>query len=220
MVLPPNTTTARRGRLIMNTNLLFLALIALTFTITVFNVAVVHQESSSTTTSTAVETNAVRVPVVGGSSFHDLASHRGLRERETKVHPPPSSSATPTTRQARTFLGIFSRDDEAGAKQRQHYRTIFEDSSWKDDPRVCSLPYFKEQISSAASQGATLRPDDCLLIYTFVVGAYPSSDKGASTEIVVDLLAKSEETPVLVDQIANPFSKDVNRPDVTRLNIR
>jgi hypothetical protein len=215
--MPPSTVTTRRG-LSTSTNLLFLAMIALTLTFTILNVVVVHQESSSIASS-SIEQPSVRViggeesfrTASSGGLFTDLPSRRGLQETNAQ-----HSSAT---RQARTFLGIFSRDDEMGAKQRQYYRTIFQDIR-KDDPRICSLPHFRERIQSAA----TLQPDDCLLVYTFVVGAHSSNDKNVPAQIVEDSFGKpneaKEKTILLVDQIVNPHSKDVNRPDVTRLNIR
>lgn len=69
-----------------------------------------------------------------------------------------------------------------------------------------------------------LNHNDCLFIYTFVIGAYKSEDTSRPTEIVEDFGTPVGETvpkPVLVvDKVALPYSDDVNRPDVTRLNIR
>jgi hypothetical protein len=108
----------------------------------------------------------------------------------------------------RSLIGIFSRDDEAGAKQRQHYREMIQNRS--NDTRICSLPQFRERQKG-------LQLDECMVVYTFVVGAHRPDDTTVPTEIVDNRLT---EHKILVDHIPSPYSSDVNLPDVTRLNIR
>ena len=114
------------------------------------------------------------------------------------------------TKVPRTLVGIFSRDDEAGAIQRQHYRHAIEKKKSKSNGRqICSLPQFWKRRKR-------LRDQECMLVYTFVVGAHRPDDTAVPTEI--DFTEQKRE--IVVDQIPNPLSSDVNLPDVTRLNIR
>ena len=105
----------------------------------------------------------------------------------------------------RTLVGIFSRDDEAGATQRGLYRRIIEEKKIQ----ICSLPQFWKRRKR-------LRNQECQLVYTFVVGAHRSEDTTIPTEIHFT----EQKREILVDRIPSPFSSDVNLPDVTRLNIR
>lgn len=126
----------------------------------------------------------------------------------------------PVIKCPRALVGIFSRDDAAGAIQRQQYRKMFE-TVWNNDPRICSLPRFMEKVNNPRK---SLNQDDCLLIYTFVIGAYKANDTSRPTEIVEDFATPMDEsipkTVFVVDKVTRPYSADVNRPDVTRLNIR
>lgn len=122
---------------------------------------------------------------------------------------------------ARALLGIFSRDDRAGVRQREHYRTLFE-QVWNNDPRVCSLHHFIEKVNDADQHRSK---NDCLLVYTFVVGAHGPGDTSKPTELVEDIFQtpvqeELSEHSLVVNKISNPYSEDVNLPDVTRLNIR
>lgn len=112
---------------------------------------------------------------------------------------------------ARTLVGIFSRDDAAGSKQRQHYRSVLEGRS-KKDVRICTVAQFLGRQDS-------LQPKDCLLVYTFVVGAHAKDEDEFPPEIP-NLRFGEQETDVVVNQIASSMFNDVNLPDVTRLNIR
>ena len=110
----------------------------------------------------------------------------------------------------RTLVGIFSRDDEAGATQRGLYRRIIEEKkSRSNEIQICSLPQFWKRRKR-------LRNQECQLVYTFVVGAHRPDDTTIPTEIHFT----EQKREILVDRIPSPFSSDVNLPDVTRLNIR
>ncbi len=115
-----------------------------------------------------------------------------------------------TTKAPRTLVGIFSRDDEAGATQRQQYRRAIEKKKSESNGRqICSLPQFWKRRKR-------LRDQECMLVYTFVVGAHRPEDSTVPTEIAFT----EQKREIVVDHISNPLSSDVNLPDVTRLNIR
>ncbi len=194
MIIPRTESTASRR----SVNLTLLQLI-MTFMMimAIFNLAVVHKVSTITN-------NRSNIP----ARLRGEIWQRGLREEESTIAHP------------RALLGIFSRDDDKGYKQRQHYRTIFE-TVWNDDPRVCSLPRFWEKVNGP---NKPLHQNDCLLVYTFVIGAHSRNDTTKPTEIVEDFRTLYDEPEqkelFVVDKISNPYSEDVNRSDVTRLNIR
>ena len=205
------------------TNTLFVGLLSLTIVTALFNVLVM-QPDDATGGVLPVDVASQRqgnVNIVGGPAS---SSHRGLREQAKTTNQEPQPKSPPRRKLPRVLLGIFTRDDAAGAKQRQYYRTLFQ-GIWKDDPRICRLPDFQKRVSSTTpSKSRESSSEECLLIYTFVVGAHNARDKSVPTEIVEDLLAlpstKKDERPLLVDKIARPYSNDINLPDVTRLNIR
>mmetsp|Transcript_36752 Transcript_36752/g.105877 ORF Transcript_36752/g.105877 Transcript_36752/m.105877 type:complete len:390 (+) Transcript_36752:3-1172(+) len=136
------------------------------------------------------------------------------------VNDDPYSGFLHTGPQARVLVGIFSRDDREGSTQRKKYRKLFEKKYWRD-PRICSLPEFQERRDY-------LRTSDCLFIYTFVVGAHPEDldDDEVKSELVEGIVEDpdadedSESAELVVKKVIKPYSKDVNKADVTRLNIR
>lgn len=206
---PPFT---RRSTLFSTINVLFAGLMLFTILLTILNFGVIHLESSYTAAAASSKSNTDDSSRIGSRVATWTRQGRQLVavERQTKQQQLPEVSSR---RQSRALVGIFSRDDAAGARQRQQYRTLLEDV-WHDDPRTCSLPQFLERVSSS------LATNECLLIYTFVVGAHSTDDESMPSEIVQDTTDSGETLALLVDKIVNPYSQDVNLPDVTRLNIR
>lgn len=171
---------------------LFLAVAVLIASIALLNVMVLLNEFRRHVD--VDKTNALR---------RDYLFRRELME----THKAPTTES----RYPRTLVGIFSRDDEAGAQQRLHYRHIMESRS--NDPRICNIPQFRERQKR-------LQGDDCMLVYTFVIGAHSPHDTSFPTEIADIRSIERKNKTVLVDHIPSPNSGDVNLPDVTRLDIR
>ena len=102
-------------------------------------------------------------------------------------------------RPSRILVGIFSSDSSNDRVYRKRHRQLFE--LW-NDTRVCSLPEFE----------ATQNPN-CQLIWTFIMGGN-NHDPNAPTEIV------NASYPILATKPIQTKQADINRPDVSLLNIR
>jgi hypothetical protein len=94
----------------------------------------------------------------------------------------------------RILMGILTADFYNDQAYRKRHRSLFK--LW-NDPRVCSLPDFKEMPINERYR--------CELIYTFVMGGNPE----ASPELVDD------SRPMFVTKPIKGISPDVNDPDVT-----
>lgn len=103
-------------------------------------------------------------------------------------------------------MGIFSSDTYNDATYRGRHRKLLHDI-WKDS-RVCTVRDFV--------QNATVR-DNCQLLYTFIIGGITDKDDStAPTERYADTLLH----PLTIPKLENPTRDDVNRDDVTLLNIK
>ena len=94
----------------------------------------------------------------------------------------------------RILMGILTADFFNDQAYRKRHRSLFK--LW-NDPRVCSLPDFKELPINERYR--------CELIYTFVMGGNPE----APPELVDD------SRPMFVTKPIRGISPDLNDPDVT-----
>jgi len=147
----------------------------------------------------------------GGGGF-------ALQQGELMIHTPSDD----VKKFPRTLVGIFSRDDADGVRQRKHYRTMIfemtkEGGSGLNHTRICSLPQFWNKTQKGRQR---LEQDECILVYTFVIGAHPNATTSSSTTIPTEINVTKPTDKIVMEHIVNPYSDDVNLPDVTRLNIR
>jgi hypothetical protein len=149
--------------------------------------------------------DVVSFKLVDGSFFSSHEKRRDEAELDAATvsdaiiqkYPKEQPIRNPPLRRARVLIGIISADTKNDASYRKRHRELF--SLW-NDTRTCSLPEWH-----------ATQPEDCELIWTFVIGGNPS----ASPELLND------SRPILVPKpIPNPKHADVNAPDVSILNIR
>jgi len=108
--------------------------------------------------------------------------------------------AEPHSGRLRVLVGILTADFFNDQVYRKRHRMLFK--LW-DDPRVCSLPEFKQKPIGERYT--------CEFIYTFVIGANPNE----SPELVDGSRPMEVQRP-----IRGGVSHDLNEPDMTLLNIR
>jgi hypothetical protein len=133
--------------------------------------------------STALETSA-------SSPAADTATDSGTSG--TKLFPEHKG-------RLKVLWGVLTADFYNDQAYRKRHRKLFE--LW-DDPRVCSLPDFKQK--------SVEERDVCELIYTFVVGG----NQETTPELVDDSRPMTATRPV------SGKSPDLNDPDMTLLNIK
>jgi hypothetical protein len=116
----------------------------------------------------------------------------------------------------RILIGIISTaGNHVAMSYRNRHRKLI--ALW-NDTRVCSLhdfvQYEKQRIDNSQYTGGDEgSPSPCQIIYTFVIGGNPDG-----TTLLLD---HNETTPLTLPSMPyKPRHKDVNRTDVTILNIR
>jgi hypothetical protein len=137
-------------------------------------------------------------------SIHDRSKRLSTDSGLTQSSPTNSNvHAQPERKHPRTLMGIFSSDSYNDATYRGRHRKLMNEI-WKDS-RVCAVHQFVHN-STVRSQ--------CQLLYTFVIGANPNPDAP------MELLEDTPSHPLTLPKMDAPTRDDVNREDVTLLNIR
>jgi hypothetical protein len=171
----------------------------------------------SKTTSTAT-ISSIRIgsdffssfqPVEETVSIHDRQQQQQQQQQRSNdaSHSSYSSSSSSTNstnrRYPRTLMGIFSSDSYNDATYRGRHRKLLHEI-WKD-ARVCTVHQFQHN--------ATVR-ETCQLLYTFIIGG--NTHENAPTELLED----TPDRPLTLPRMEDPTREDVNRDDVTLLNIK
>lgn len=123
------------------------------------------------------------------------------KENDIIIKQPSTTVLVPSTSsKLRILVGILSADFYNDSVYRKRHRELFK--LW-NDPRVCSLPDFKQRT--------VVERDVCEFIYTFVIGA---GNETTPTELLDD------SRPMEVERPIKGITKDLNKDDVTLLNIK